>query len=548
MVFSKILVNGVPVTRAGEDKGKISKVNYNGIDSYVVKKERKEGETIVSCEDSAKANFPLLKIFGNLEQKKYNGYSLVDFSSAKGSKDMNVTTNNNEITFSGTTAYYQTFCEFVDITDKLQNGLRYILWQSVTYSEGSTTAGAIYIQLREYYKGTETAHRYMNSAPSAAYFTANTKDYDYVIGIASGPTVGENNNTIKFMVAQNSALPEYEPYTGGIPSPNPQYPQDFKSSDPVELIIRGKNFVNVPESFTWTGVYTFDIGYLPPGEYTFSNESSAGGGTLPPTVGLLVDSKFDKYFQAGQQKQTTVILKGGNYTVGFYSNGLSHPNSAGVMATINKFMLEKSSKASKYEPYVEPQIVDIEDIEDIEIFQGFSLSAIYRYGYRSLFSDSITILNNTVTYTKCIRELILDGTRPWEKSTRTNKFDRFALNLTGYMLKTEPTHEIIASNMFSFGWDKLNGIATNGSCVGIEFSPYGTTTIDEFKAKLSEWYNAGRPAILYFVLPQPLEYDITNTELGQKLLSLRTYDATTIVETRSKTPTSLLVVDYFKKV
>lgn len=50
-----------------------------------------------------------------------------------------------------------------------------------------------------------------------------------------------NNLVFKPMIIKGSEATEYEPYTGGNPSPNPDYPQEIKQVESVKLNIRGKN-------------------------------------------------------------------------------------------------------------------------------------------------------------------------------------------------------------------------------------------------------------------------------------------------------------------
>lgn len=89
-------------------------------------------------------------------------------------------------------------------------------------------------------------------------------------GIDSGTTSGRVSLTIDAKYVQNlivkdfdlskiclgvGNVPIYEPYTGGIPSPSPEYPQEIKSvgdSGSIEVNVRGKNL--------WDNFKTLSLG------------------------------------------------------------------------------------------------------------------------------------------------------------------------------------------------------------------------------------------------------------------------------------------------
>ena len=68
----------------------------------------------------------------------------------------------------------------------------------------------------------------------------STKYNKYFIYIDSGTTF--NNEIFKIQVEEGSAATSYEPYTGGQPSPSPDYPQEINSIEgSLEFNCRGKN-------------------------------------------------------------------------------------------------------------------------------------------------------------------------------------------------------------------------------------------------------------------------------------------------------------------
>lgn len=147
---------------------------------------------------------------------------------------------------------------------------------------------------------------------------------------------------------------EYEPYSSGIPSPSPEYPQEIKSSENPTVNIVGKNFVNVPESYTFTQFGSIDVN-IPAGKYVFSFESESHGGANPPSV-RFADNDIWRWFD-DEMQNTTMILRKPETRLYFHSNGTAYNGSKDIEATINRFMISKNS--GEYEPYKPIQTIAI---------------------------------------------------------------------------------------------------------------------------------------------------------------------------------------------
>jgi hypothetical protein len=147
---------------------------------------------------------------------------------------------------------------------------------------------------------------------------------------------------------------EYEPYSSGIPSPSPEYPQEIKSSENPTVNIVGKNFVNVPESYTFTQFGSIDVN-IPAGKYVFSFESESHGGANPPSV-RFADNDIWRWLD-DEMQNTTMILRKPETRLYFYSNGTAYNGSKDIEATINRFMISKNG--GEYEPYKPIQTITI---------------------------------------------------------------------------------------------------------------------------------------------------------------------------------------------
>lgn len=192
-----------------------------------------EGEVIV-VSDSAKAPIPGLKVFGKTEQKTTAGKNLLQITETT-STNVGVTftvNNDGSITASGTAG-------------STADALKYI--GSVTLAPGTyICSGALSdnIKLRV---GKQTGNTVADSSlighatNTALQFTlAETATIVVSTRVTAGTAV---SNAVFWPMIRLASITDstYEPYTGGKPSPNPEYPQELKSVGDVTVTICGKN-------------------------------------------------------------------------------------------------------------------------------------------------------------------------------------------------------------------------------------------------------------------------------------------------------------------
>ena len=155
-----------------------------------------DGENIIDNQNI----FPK-KIAGSTQ----NCYSLVDFSSAKTKGGLTVTANNNTLTISGTPTADYANVFFADITDLLEDGKTYTMWQSVAFSS-ATASGAFFMFVGIIDSEGNTVQR-VDSAVGQKTFTCNKSNgYTYRIWLQSGAieNVGTINSTISFMLYEGT--------------------------------------------------------------------------------------------------------------------------------------------------------------------------------------------------------------------------------------------------------------------------------------------------------------------------------------------------------
>ena len=125
--------------------------------------------------------------------------------------------------------------------------------KSGSYQKKSTT-DTTYI--RPYIKYEDGSTSYLsislnenNFLSTKIKFTDNKKPIAYAFGVYSPYGTIANNSQVEYFVQieKGSAATEYEPYTGGKPSPSPDYPQKISSINGVNLkISNGSKELKIP--------------------------------------------------------------------------------------------------------------------------------------------------------------------------------------------------------------------------------------------------------------------------------------------------------------
>jgi len=118
-------------------------------------------------------------------------------------------------------------------------------------------------------------------------------------------------------------------------------------------------------------------------------------------------------------------------------------------------------------------------------------------------------------------KIILTGNESWNKSS-TTEIDRFSYNTSDY-----PAFAEGLSNCFLVkkGISLEVGILifNAGVQIDINFSNYGTTTLEEFKAWLKSKYEAGTPIIIYYKLAEAIDLELTSEQKAVREQKLYTY-------------------------
>ena len=185
-----------------------------------------QGETHLADSDNSKIVDMML--YGKSEQKQYSGDNIYymdyeDYSQTYNGVRITSTKFGYSVsgTFSGTGAY------------TLIN--RYITLAPGTYKMLLKNISALKIGL------SKRDYSAITTISEGKTDTTFTLDEETEVYLTIGYSNTTSNETNEIMLTKNLEATSYEPYTGGIPSPNPDYPQEIKSVVNPTVKVCGKN-------------------------------------------------------------------------------------------------------------------------------------------------------------------------------------------------------------------------------------------------------------------------------------------------------------------
>ena len=219
------------------------------------------GESI-TVNDSVDGKIRDLKLYGKSEQKQYSGKNLLNSTLETTTINGVTCTNNGDGTYTlnGTAT---DDCNFTLTTEtNTEDGKTYKIVGCPSGGSSNTYRLSFWGgSLPEYGSGTIFTNEDLNA----------TYKYLY-INIVSGYTC--NNLVFKPMITTDleATYDDFEAYVGGIPSPNPSYPQEIKSVVNPVVKVCGKNLLNSTlETTTVNGVTCTNNG---DGTYTFNGTAT----------------------------------------------------------------------------------------------------------------------------------------------------------------------------------------------------------------------------------------------------------------------------------
>lgn len=212
-----------------EDMGKIQ-------DTTLIKST--ESGTDMVLTDSSDMNIQELHLFGKSEQKTTKGIQLLNLKDAKGGTGDGVTYTPN-----GDGSFKKTGTATGQVGNIWLKGDYYSDWENKTPIITLEVGKSYYIKDCAIFQG-----QTIIASGNGQVINVTGEKYPEEIKITgirnTGFTLNKTYNEVIYpIVAESSTAVDWEEYTGGQPSPNPDYPQEIVSVENPKLNISGKNIL-----------------------------------------------------------------------------------------------------------------------------------------------------------------------------------------------------------------------------------------------------------------------------------------------------------------
>lgn len=306
----------------------------------------------ITIDPSFAGGLKVNQLYGKSEQKQYSGKNLLNATLQTITQNGVTCTSNGDGTYTlngpapDANIYFQIVAKFAVI-----GGKNYRL-------VGCPTGGNINSKYALFYR-----EDWRIDSGAGCTFTP-TSDVESYVSIKISAGYACNNLVFKPMLVDADKYPsvtydDFEPYVGGIPSPNPDYPQEIKSVVEPVVVVYGKNIAKkivVLNNSNHYGIPLYITADLRPSTtYVLSFECAHG------YSGYVNEILFDKVSFVGTGNRQSIICKTKSVIQNseFLANGwIFIRNNTGntIIPKFTNVMLEEASVATSYEPYREQSV------------------------------------------------------------------------------------------------------------------------------------------------------------------------------------------------
>lgn len=476
-----------------------------------------------------------IEMSGNTYQETTTGKNIFQAPITPSTSDKATYTkiNDNSFSLSYTQSSATNYSAYVRIDfdiSKLKTNTTYTLSKSQSVNGTSFTGiGSLRTRLNGVIGSVVNVDSITFTTPSVL---ENVGIYFYVA--YQNTTTGTSTITFEnIQLEENSTATSFEPYTYGA-SPNPDYPQNIEVVTGTQNVdICGKNLFNVIdfENDLVSGKIKNDNGI------EVSDNTSQYSTYFIPVIAnqpYYFDGYFQRIYLYNSNKEWVGRVIG--------SSGTSRMNTS-YTPTINGY-IQIQIHTSTYNSNKGTEIISLgSTATTYEQYQGTTYPV--NLGNIELckistYQDRIYKRNDKWYLEKYIEKNTVNGTETWLKSSST-LLDRFILNVTkpnmtfykaysNYFINTSDD----ATTIKTFYMDASSTLSLNGRLV-INFSNYGTTTLEQFKT----WLSNNNVNVYFVPSDTPTSTEITDTSLVNQLNAL--YNATIYPITNINTDTSNLL-------
>lgn len=351
------------------------------------------------------------------------------------------------------------------------------------------------------------------------------------------------SNAETIILNAGATIKTYEDYTGGKPSPSPDYPQEIESTGDdgkIGLSVHGKNLFDLEYALQVSNWHSVGTGYFYIPYYV------GKGNIVSVSCKNKLPAGFDAYICIGRDKGST----NGAYMWIYHSTSTSLINNKGSFAIVNDYIylncagdyiktlkqmedlqIEVSSAPTAYEPYRTPQstaIITPSGLPGIPVPSNTAGITYTDASGQAWIADEVDLERGK--YVQRVWKGVFDGSsdEEWHSQDDIKSFWISILPEKMYARKGFVNQYEIVNNYENIGIF-LGGNNRALSAVQNVFydTSLGDKGLSNFKSHL-----AANPLTVMTYLDTPIERDLTSAELAE-YTQLYSYKPTTVVENDS---------------
>lgn len=366
---------------------------------------------------------------------------------------------------------------------------------------------------------------------------AETIDVSLLLRVYAGKSI---DLTVQPMLNAGSTPLPWEPYTGGLPSPSPDYPQEIESvgqGKTIGINVRGKNLIPFPyPKLGGAGTEIEEKGM----KYTVQDDGGIRCAGTPSSIfgPTLSNIKFsDKFLTTAYDNAFTdgkVCLSGRQLYFDSNNNALFiyYVNSqVGEPLDIVIYpQIELGTVATPYEPYHEPQFASIatpNGLPGIPVSSGGNYTAA---DGKQWVCDEIDLARGV--YVQRVAKKLLTSTGKYNlSSTVSNKKRILISDISANTVLPAKTANTIGAVMTDFLFAKsANQTYMQKEGISVEITGHIAFYVETIQTvEQAQEYFKDKPMTLYYALAAPIETNLTSDQLAT-YKQLHTYaDSTAII-------------------
>ena len=478
----------------------------------------------ITLDDSAEMPLKELHVYGKSTQTITTGAQLLDVEIAYADSDV-AEINGNKIIFASIQA---------SSPDLKRN---YGNIEAGTYTVSAKPClGATSARIEIYIDGIKKADSFDSKSPMRTFNTESGN-----LSIKTFSTKPENSVSTVYggvadlIMCKGDTACAWEPYTGGVPSPSLDYPQEITSigdSGSTMVAVRGKNLYDAnlaqDNKYQNYNISTSDFLIIQNNNYWITGLIEVKPETEYFTTPVHNGGVF--YRQDKTPIKDKIINPGSKILTPEECRYIcvSYDKSKVVFGT--QVQMEKGNAATAYEPYCNPQTINVQTPNGLPGIPVTSGGNYTDFDGQQWICDEIDFERGV--YIQQVTKKIIDS-KAIIRTTNSKSWLFFIDTKDSINTNVDGWIEMVQSNYFTKNlkaWNtEVTGILGNGTDVILSMPGY---TVDTLKEWLAAKEAEGKPLEVYYLLSNPIEIPLTEEQIAS-YKALHTYNDTTIIESEA---------------